>query len=143
MFYKIIELMAKLTKEIKEIEDTVGCSMPMEEDRKRIRLAYLSEQLDSLNSLLVGMPINYCETWLLDEPLTQDTPYEFNIEIMELPYDIIEVDVECFYKGVSSTISLRLEEVNTLPDVVDELQERTFHNFHGLSREEAINKWSL
>ncbi|AZU99896.1 hypothetical protein vBEfaHEF1TV_52 [Enterococcus phage vB_EfaH_EF1TV] len=143
MFYKIIELMAELTKEIKEIKDTLGCSMPIAEDRKVTRIAYLSEQLDDLNSLLLDIPVNYHETWLLDEPLTQDTSYEFNIEIMELPYDIIEVDVECFYKGVSSTISLRLEEVNTLPDVVDELQERTFHNFHGLSREEAINKWSL
>ena len=53
MFYKIIELMAKLTKEIKEIKDTLGCSMPMAEDRKMIRIAYLSEQLDDLNSLLL------------------------------------------------------------------------------------------
>lgn len=86
MFYKIIELMAKLTKEIKEIKDTLGCSMPMAEDRKMIRIAYLSEQLDDLNSLLLDIPVNYHETWLLDEPLTQNIPYEFHIEVMVLPY---------------------------------------------------------
>ncbi|WZP35326.1 hypothetical protein [Enterococcus phage vB_Efs25_KEN11] len=143
MFYKIIELMAKLTKEIKEIKDTLGCSMPMAEDRKMTRIAYLSEQLDDLNSLLLDIPVNYHETWLLDEPLTQNIPYEFHIEVMVLPYGKMGVDVKCYYEEVASSISLGVDEFRTLPDTVDELQERTFYNFHGLPREEAISKWSL
>lgn len=143
MFYKIILLIAKLTKEINEIEDTLGCSMPMEEDRKRIRLAYLSEQLDSLNSLLLDIPVNYHETWLLYEPLTENSLYEFHVEAVEMPYGGVGIDVKCYYEEVASSISLGVDEFRTLPDTVDELQERTFHNFHGLSREEAINKWSL